>query len=123
MDARQPDSVRSRARRVLFGKPDQEEVRRCADASQQESVRDFKERYNFDPVTETPLPGGDYDWEVDEEAPEFYGRPPRGSRQPPPRGEAPDSPDRGERSRTRTESAPETKTSRKRRLGASGGDF
>ncbi|XP_013875310.1 cyclin-dependent kinase inhibitor 1B [Austrofundulus limnaeus] len=120
VDARQPaESVRSGARRMLFGKPDREEIRRYADASQRESVRDFRERFNFDPVTETPLPGGDYEWKADEEAPEFYSRLPHGSERPP-RGEARDSPGRGEESRTRTESAPETKGSRKRRSGASG---
>ncbi|XP_015253218.1 cyclin-dependent kinase inhibitor 1Ba [Cyprinodon tularosa] len=85
VDARQPDSTRS-VRRVLFGTPDPEETRRQAEALQQQAVDDFTERYNFDPVEDRPLSPGEYDWQEDGDAPEFYRRPPRGSR--PPSGEA-----------------------------------
>ncbi|XP_017280283.1 cyclin-dependent kinase inhibitor 1B-like [Kryptolebias marmoratus] len=116
VDARQPDSVRP-VRRVLFGAPDREETRRYAAELQRDSARDFVERYNFDPETDTPLPPGGYEWEEDGQAPEFYSRPPHRRRRPP-RGEAGGSPgDRpsGEEGRRSSESAQGTNGSRKQR--------
>ncbi|MEQ2170512.1 hypothetical protein GOODEAATRI_000918 [Goodea atripinnis] len=105
VDARQPDSARS-VRRVLFGTPDPEETRKQAEALQREAVEAFRETYNFDPVEDRPLPPGDYEWQEDEDAPEFYRRPPRGSQ--PPRGEA------GENSPERRRRSAQTNGSRKR---------
>ncbi|XP_054911763.1 cyclin-dependent kinase inhibitor 1B-like [Poeciliopsis prolifica] len=91
VDARPPDSARS-VRRVLFGTPDPEETRKQAEAVQRQSEEAFRDAYNFDPVEDRPLSPGLFDWQEDEDAPEFYRRPPRGSRPPrgnqPPRGEA-----------------------------------
>ncbi|MED6254653.1 hypothetical protein ATANTOWER_031025 [Ataeniobius toweri] len=108
VDARQPDSARS-VRRVLFGTPDPEETRKQAEALQREAVEAFRETYNFDPVEDRPLPPGDYEWQEDEDAPEFYRRPPRGSQ--PPRGEA------GENSPERRRRSAQTNGSRKRSAG------
>lgn len=119
MDARQPENVRS-VSRMLFGTPDPEETRRYMEAVQQESAQDFMERYNFDPVTDTPLRPGIFEWVKDDEAPEFYSRPPHRSQRPP-RGEARDS--SGEGSRRPESAQASTNGSRKRRPGASGKDF
>ncbi|KAM4711842.1 cyclin-dependent kinase inhibitor 1B-like [Anableps anableps] len=110
VDARQPDSARS-VRRVLFGTPDPEETRKQAEALQREDVEAFRDTYNFDPVEDMPLSPGVFEWQEDADAPEFYRRPPRGSK--PPRGEA------GEGSpETRTESrSAHTNGSRKRSAG------
>uniref|UniRef100_A0A3Q4AGE0 Cyclin-dependent kinase inhibitor 1B n=1 Tax=Mola mola TaxID=94237 RepID=A0A3Q4AGE0_MOLML len=83
VDARQPDTVRTPVRRNLFGSPDREEVRRYLSAAIQESVQDFREEYNFDPVSERPLTPRSYDWQEDSDAPEFYRRAPHGSHRPP----------------------------------------
>ncbi|KAM4523766.1 cyclin-dependent kinase inhibitor 1B-like [Fundulus diaphanus] len=115
VDARPPDSARP-VRRVLFGTPDPEETRRQAEALQREAVEAFRERYNFDPVEDRPLSPGDYEWQEDADAPEYYRRPPRESR--PPRGEAgEDCPER----RTGARSA-HTNGSRKRSAGCRSDD-
>ncbi|XP_037551526.1 cyclin-dependent kinase inhibitor 1Ba [Nematolebias whitei] len=122
VDARQPDNVRS-VSRMLFGTPDPEETRRYVEAVQQESAQDFMERYNFDPVTDTPLCPGIFEWVEDDEAPEFYHRPPHRSQRPK-RGEARDSSGderpNGEGSRRPESAQASTNGSRKRRPGASG---
>lgn len=79
VDARQPDAARAPVRRALFGSPDREEVRRYLTESLRENVREFREEYNFDPVDERPLTPRNYEWEVDDDAPNFYRRPPHGS--------------------------------------------
>uniref|UniRef100_A0A671VHJ6 Cyclin-dependent kinase inhibitor 1B n=1 Tax=Sparus aurata TaxID=8175 RepID=A0A671VHJ6_SPAAU len=78
VDARQQDNVRPPVRRSLFGSPDREEIRRYLDAAIQGEVQDFRERYNFDPVEERPLTPRNYEWQADDDAPEFYRRPPHG---------------------------------------------
>uniref|UniRef100_A0A3B3XWR1 Cyclin-dependent kinase inhibitor 1B n=1 Tax=Poecilia mexicana TaxID=48701 RepID=A0A3B3XWR1_9TELE len=107
VDARQLDNARS-VRRVLFGTPDPEETRKQAEALQLQSVEAFRDKYNFDPVEDRPLSPGLYDWQEDEDAPEFYRRPPRWSQ--PPRGEAGE----GSRETRRERRSPHTKGSRKR---------
>lgn len=82
VDARQPDSVRPSVRRCLFGTPDRAEIRRDLEATIQEDVQRFRETYNFDPVSDRPLPAGDYEWQEDSDAPEFFRRPPHGSQRP-----------------------------------------
>ncbi|XP_036066172.1 cyclin-dependent kinase inhibitor 1Ba [Oryzias melastigma] len=79
VEARQQDSVRQ-VRRALFGTPDPEETRRYLAELTREGARDFAQRYNFDPLSERPLPPGNYEWQRDDDAPEFYTRPPHGSR-------------------------------------------
>lgn len=81
VDARQPDSVRPSVRRCLFGTPDREGIRRDLEATTQEDVQRFRGTYNFDPVSDTPLPG-DFEWQEDSDAPEFFRRPPHGSQRP-----------------------------------------
>lgn len=76
VDARQPDIARLSVRRCLFGSPDSEELRRDMQTFIQEDVQRFMDTYNFDPVQDRPLPPGNYLWEVDNDAPEFYRRPP-----------------------------------------------
>uniref|UniRef100_A0A672Z3Y3 Cyclin-dependent kinase inhibitor 1B n=2 Tax=Sphaeramia orbicularis TaxID=375764 RepID=A0A672Z3Y3_9TELE len=82
VDARQPDSVRPSVRRCLFGTPDREEIRRDLEATIQEDVQRIRETYNFDPVSDTPLPTGDYEWQADSDAPEYFRRAPHGSKRP-----------------------------------------
>uniref|UniRef100_A0A1A7X8F3 Cyclin-dependent kinase inhibitor 1B n=1 Tax=Iconisemion striatum TaxID=60296 RepID=A0A1A7X8F3_9TELE len=117
VDARQPENVRSVCR-ALFGTPDREETRRYAATLQQESTQDFRERYNFDLVTDRPLSPGNYQWEEDSEAPEFYRRPPHRSHRPRAEADSPGENNRGSSEekdrRRRTESAQGTNGSRKR---------
>ncbi|XP_014840508.1 PREDICTED: cyclin-dependent kinase inhibitor 1B-like [Poecilia mexicana] len=113
VDARQLDNARS-VRRVLFGTPDPEETRKQAEALQLQSVEAFRDKYNFDPVEDRPLSPGLYDWQEDEDAPEFYRRPPRWSQ--PPRGEAGE----GSRETRRERRSPHTKGSRKRSFQSAG---
>lgn len=82
VDARQPDNVRPPVRRNLFGSPDPEELRGYVTDMIQDEVQGFRERYNFDPDTETPLSPVNYDWQEDSDPPEFYVRPPHGSQRP-----------------------------------------
>ncbi|XP_061770504.1 cysteine-rich DPF motif domain-containing protein 1 isoform X1 [Nerophis ophidion] len=76
VDAPQQDNGRPPVRRALFGTPDPTEISECLNASIGEGVQAFKERYNFDPDLETPLPAGNFVWTVDRSAPEFFSRPP-----------------------------------------------
>lgn len=76
VDARQPDSARPSVRRCLFGSPDPEEVRRELQTVIQEDLQRFTDTYNYDPVQDMPHSPGNYVWEVDSDAPEFYRRPP-----------------------------------------------
>ncbi|KAJ0057397.1 hypothetical protein NL108_006083 [Boleophthalmus pectinirostris] len=76
VDARLPDSIRPSVRRCLFGTPDREELRETYNEFKQAEERRFRDTYNFDPVEDRPLSPGKYKWEVDENAPEFYRRPP-----------------------------------------------
>lgn len=55
------------ARRMLFA-VDHEQVRRDLDAEKLARSEKFSERYNFDLSTETPLPGGRYEWNYDRAA-------------------------------------------------------
>ncbi|XP_061815801.1 cyclin-dependent kinase inhibitor 1B-like [Nerophis lumbriciformis] len=80
VDAPQQDNGKPPVRRVLFGRPDPNEIRDCVTASIGEGVQAFKERYNFDPDLETPLSAGNFEWTVDPGAPEFFSRPPHGRR-------------------------------------------
>lgn len=112
VDARQPDTVRTPVRRNLFGSPDREEVRRYLSAAIQESVQDFREEYNFDPVSERPLTPRSYDWQEDSDAPEFYRRAPHGSHRPPPEADSPGTSSR--------EAEPSAGGGRKRRSGDQG---
>ncbi|XP_070785189.1 cyclin-dependent kinase inhibitor 1B-like [Enoplosus armatus] len=82
VDARQPDNVRPPVRRNLFGTPDPEEIRSYLTASIQEGVQSFREEYDFDPVSESPLTPRSYDWQEDSDAPEYYLRQPHGSQRP-----------------------------------------
>ncbi|XP_059182429.1 cyclin-dependent kinase inhibitor 1B-like [Centropristis striata] len=82
VDARQPDNVRPSVSRNLFGRPDPEEIRRYVTASIQEDVQRFTERYNFDPVNERPLSPGNFEWQEDRGAPEFYARQPHENQRP-----------------------------------------
>uniref|UniRef100_A0A3Q3H1Y0 Cyclin-dependent kinase inhibitor 1B n=1 Tax=Labrus bergylta TaxID=56723 RepID=A0A3Q3H1Y0_9LABR len=86
VDARQQDNVRPPTRRNLFGTPDREETRRYFEASIQESVQAFVEEYNFDVVNDRPLtPPRRYDWQEDNDAPEYFRRPPHRREQQPQR--------------------------------------
>lgn len=122
VDARQPDNVRPPVRRNLFGTPDPTEIRRYVTASIREDVQRFRESYNFDPVNERPLSPGNYEWQEDRDAPEFYTRQPHGSQRLPRSEDLPggneDRPDAGETSEPSDE--PDRDGSRKRRSGASG---
>lgn len=111
VEARQQDSVRQ-VRRALFGTPDPEETRRYLAELTREGARDFAQRYNFDPLSERPLPPGNYEWQRDDDAPEFYTRPPHGSRRA-----AGSSREDAER---RTGALPGRSAARKRRADASG---
>uniref|UniRef100_A0A1E1XQ36 Putative cyclin-dependent kinase inhibitor n=1 Tax=Amblyomma sculptum TaxID=1581419 RepID=A0A1E1XQ36_AMBSC len=51
-------------KRMLFP-VDHEQVRRDLDAEIRARTESFSERYNFDLSTETPLPGGRYEWNYD----------------------------------------------------------
>lgn len=89
VDARQPDNVTAPVRRNLFGSPDREEIRRYLTAAIQEDVQDFMEEYNFDPDSERPLTPRFYEWQEDNDAPEFYRRPPHRIQRPPRRDAEP----------------------------------
>lgn len=91
VDARPADALRPPVRRNLFGSrsPDRaEEIRRYLNASIQDDVRDFMEHYNFDPVNDRPLSPRNYEWEEDQDAAEFYRRPPHRRLETRARGEA-----------------------------------
>ncbi|XP_026182631.1 cyclin-dependent kinase inhibitor 1Ba [Mastacembelus armatus] len=81
VDARQPENVRPPVCRNLFGTPDREENRRILTDSIQDGVAAFMETYNFDPVNDRPLSPGSYDWQEDQDPPEFYLRAPHGTQQ------------------------------------------
>ncbi|XP_060885534.1 cyclin-dependent kinase inhibitor 1B-like [Labrus mixtus] len=124
VDARQQDNVRPPTRRNLFGTPDREETRRYFEASIQESVQAFVEEYNFDVVNDRPLtPPRNYDWQEDNDAPEFFRRPPHRREQPQREVERPgennrlDAEERGER---QPDHQQDRNGSRKRRSGSSG---
>lgn len=115
VDARQPDNVTAPVRRNLFGSPDRGEIRRYLTAAIQEGVQDFMEEYNFDPDSERPLTPHNYEWQEDNDAPEFYRRPPH-RRESPRRDVEPPGGDRLEADgRQRSENS-----GRKRRSGESG---
>uniref|UniRef100_A0A3P8T8P7 Cyclin-dependent kinase inhibitor 1B n=1 Tax=Amphiprion percula TaxID=161767 RepID=A0A3P8T8P7_AMPPE len=120
VDARQPDNVRPPVRRNLFGRPDREEVRRYVTDSVREDVQAFTERYNFDPVTETPLAPRNYDWQQDSDPPEFYLRPPHTVHRPQreidsPNGDSQDGDGEEEASGSRSHRQRDRGDSRKRR--------
>uniref|UniRef100_UPI0037E845E8 cyclin-dependent kinase inhibitor 1Ba n=1 Tax=Semicossyphus pulcher TaxID=241346 RepID=UPI0037E845E8 len=118
VDARQQDNVRPPTRRNLFGTPDRGETRRLFEASIQESVQAFIEEYDFDPVNERPLTPHSYQWQEDNDAPEFYRRAPHRSRRPQREVELPgenNRQDAEERNRQTNRNG-----SRKRRSGSSG---
>uniref|UniRef100_A0A3B5K090 Cyclin-dependent kinase inhibitor 1B n=1 Tax=Takifugu rubripes TaxID=31033 RepID=A0A3B5K090_TAKRU len=116
VDARQPDNVTAPVRRNLFGSPDRGEIRRYLTAAIQEGVQDFMEEYNFDPDSERPLTPHNYEWQEDNDAPEFYRRPPH-RRESPRRDVEPSGDDRLEADgRQRSENS-----SRKRRSAESAG--
>ncbi|XP_069556314.1 cyclin-dependent kinase inhibitor 1B-like [Brachyistius frenatus] len=117
VDARQPDNVRPTVRRNLFGTPDREDLRRYVTASGQEEAQSFTERYNFDPVSDRPLPAGNFNWEEDSDAPEFYRRPPHGSQRPQRQADLPDDTNRQER---QSDAQPGRNGSKKRRSEAPG---
>uniref|UniRef100_A0A3P8T8N8 Cyclin-dependent kinase inhibitor 1B n=1 Tax=Amphiprion percula TaxID=161767 RepID=A0A3P8T8N8_AMPPE len=125
VDARQPDNVRPPVRRNLFGRPDREEVRRYVTDSVREDVQAFTERYNFDPVTETPLAPRNYDWQQDSDPPEFYLRPPHTVHRPQreidsPNGDSQDGDGEEEASGSRSHRQRDRGDSRKRRSEDSG---
>ncbi|XP_077565775.1 cyclin-dependent kinase inhibitor 1B-like isoform X2 [Stigmatopora nigra] len=76
-DPRQQDRVRPPVCRNLFGTPDPAEIEARLTATLGDNVRSFAERYNFDLLEDRALPGGDFEWTQDRDAPEFYTRPPR----------------------------------------------
>ncbi|XP_061524284.1 cyclin-dependent kinase inhibitor 1B-like [Phycodurus eques] len=82
VDARQQDVVRPPVCRNLFGTPDREEIRARLTATLRDDVRSFADHYNFDLDGEGPLPGGDFKWTEDRDAPEFYSRPPHRRQEP-----------------------------------------
>nr|DAA34783.1 TPA_inf: cyclin-dependent kinase inhibitor [Amblyomma variegatum] len=55
------------AKRMLF-QVDHEQVRRDLDAEKRARCEAFSAKYNFDLSTETPLPGGRYEWNYDRAA-------------------------------------------------------
>ncbi|KAK7896339.1 hypothetical protein WMY93_021664 [Mugilogobius chulae] len=113
VDARQPDNIRPSVRRCLFGSPDREELREIFEATMQAEERRFRDTYNFDPVEDRPLSPGRYRWEVDEDAPEFYRRPPH-------RRLNGDRSSQGDPEETAQRHAKETERSRKRPSDPSG---
>nr|XP_020495139.1 cyclin-dependent kinase inhibitor 1B-like [Labrus bergylta] len=125
VDARQQDNVRPPTRRNLFGTPDREETRRYFEASIQESVQAFVEEYNFDVVNDRPLtPPRRYDWQEDNDAPEYFRRPPHRREQQPQReverpGES-NRLDAEERDERQPDHQQDRNGSRKRRSGSSG---
>lgn len=82
VDARQQDNVKPPTRRILFGTPDREGIRELFEATGQESVQAFMEKYDFDPVNDKPLTPRSYEWQEDDDAPDFYRRPPHRRHQP-----------------------------------------
>ncbi|KAM9328705.1 cyclin-dependent kinase inhibitor 1Ba [Pholidichthys leucotaenia] len=77
VDARPPDNVRPPVRRVLFGTPDREEIRRNVAQFFQDERQRVMETYDFDPVEGRPLTPRNFEWQEDPNAPEFYSRPPQ----------------------------------------------
>nr|XP_046234661.1 cyclin-dependent kinase inhibitor 1B-like [Scatophagus argus] len=120
VDARQPDAVRPPVRRNLFGSPDREELRRYFEAAMQEGVQDFRDDYNFDPVTDTPLTPRNYEWQEDSDAPEFFRRPPHRSQRPQRGEDSPGDNNRQDAEGRKSGRQTDTVGSRKRRLEASG---
>lgn len=82
VDARQQDNVKPPTRRILFGTPDREAIRELFEATGQESVQAFRETYDFDPIHDRPLTPRNYEWQEDDDAPEFYRRAPHRRQQP-----------------------------------------
>ncbi|XP_037098449.1 cyclin-dependent kinase inhibitor 1Ba isoform X3 [Syngnathus acus] len=80
VDARQQDRPRPRVCRNLYGKPD--EVHAHLTATLEDDKRRLVDQYNFDP-DQGPLPGGNFQWTEDREAPDFYSRPPHSSKKRP----------------------------------------
>lgn len=117
VDARQPDNLRPPVRRNLFGRPDRGEIRRNLAAVVQEDVQAFRETYNFDPVEDRPLEPRNYEWQEDSSPPEFYLRPPHGSKPPGREEELPGGDLRQERLETRPENQAAPERPRKRRSG------
>ncbi|KAM8882997.1 cyclin-dependent kinase inhibitor 1Ba [Synchiropus picturatus] len=76
VDPRPQDSARPSVCRALFGRPDTESNRAFLTNCIANDVQHFMERYNFDPVADRPLSPGNYQWEEDRDAPEFYRRGP-----------------------------------------------
>lgn len=112
VDARQPENIRPSVRRVLFGRPDPEQIQGDVSALIQEEVQRVVDEYNFDPVNERPLTPGNYDWQVDTDPPEFFRRPPHGSQRP--------GDNTRQEAEERSDSQSDRRGSRKRRSGASG---
>ncbi|KAM6961716.1 uncharacterized protein LKV04_020695 [Tautogolabrus adspersus] len=120
VDARQQDNVRPPTRRNLFGTPDREEIRRYFEASIQESVQSFMEEYDFDVVNERPLTPRSYDWQEDNDAPEFFRRPPHRREQPQQEVERPGENNRLDADERQPDRQQDRNGSRKRRSGSSG---
>lgn len=68
--------------RNLFGSPDPGEVRRVFEDELRESEVAYREKYNFDFASDTPLEPGRYKWETvnARDAPEVYSRPSRATK-------------------------------------------
>lgn len=78
--------------RNLFGSPDPGEVRRVFEEELRQSEDVYREKYNFDFTSDTPLEPGRYVWETVDarDAPEVYSRPSRATRRVDLNGSQPD---------------------------------
>ncbi|XP_058481953.1 cyclin-dependent kinase inhibitor 1Ba [Solea solea] len=123
VDARQQDNPRPSVRRNLYGKPDPGEIQRNLAAVVQEEVQAFREKYNFDPLTERPLSPRNYDWQEDRNPPEFYLRAAHGNQQPQRDGDSPGGSQQDEaagNSERQQDHQPARDRSRKRQQGTLG---
>ncbi|XP_071389744.1 cyclin-dependent kinase inhibitor 1B-like [Centroberyx affinis] len=124
VDARQPDIAKPPVCRNLFGTIDREGFQRDCRAMRVEEVRAFEERWNYDPVNDTPLSPRTCEWEAVSDAPEFYRRQPHQHHSPPGNEDLHgnnNQQDAAERNGRQADPQPARHGSRKRPAGASGG--
>ncbi|XP_067902089.1 cyclin-dependent kinase inhibitor 1B [Heterodontus francisci] len=67
-----PLHARTAVCRSLFGPIDHDELRRETKSKLREISERDRRKWNFNFATDTPLEGGEYEWEEGEDAPAFY---------------------------------------------------
>ncbi|XP_041052701.1 cyclin-dependent kinase inhibitor 1C [Carcharodon carcharias] len=67
-----PLHARTAVCRSLFGPIDHDELRRETKSKLREISERDRRKWNFNFATDTPLQGGEYEWEEGEDAPAFY---------------------------------------------------